>query len=196
MSSLAVRPAPIARSTAFWGVVLVIATEASLFATLIASYFYLRFKTAGAWPPDGIEAPKLLKPAVMTALLVASSGAVRFAELGVRADDLRRLRAGLAVTFLLGGGFLALQVIEYRDDLDRFRPQTDAYGSLFYTVTGVHAAHVIAGLLLLGWTQFFAWRGAYRREQHEAVQVAALFWYFIPGVWVAVFAALYLSPHL
>ena len=53
--------------------VFVIATEATLFAVLLASYFYLRFKSPDAWPPDGIADPKLLKPAVMTVFLMTSS---------------------------------------------------------------------------------------------------------------------------
>ena len=63
---------PVGRPTGQWGMFLFVATEATFFATLLASYFYIRFTHGGAWPPDGIEDPKLLKPAIMTVLLIAS----------------------------------------------------------------------------------------------------------------------------
>ena len=113
--SVATLPArPAGRPLGWWGMVFVIATEATLFAVLLASYFYLRFKSPGAWPPDGIADPKLLKPAVMTVFLMTSSLTVWYGERAVRRDDMRGLRVGLALTFLLGIGFLALQFTEYR----------------------------------------------------------------------------------
>ena len=109
---------------------------------------------------------------------------------------MRGLRVGLALTFLLGIGFLALQFTEYRELLREIHPSTDAYASSFFTITGLHGAHVIAGLLVLAWTQFFAWRGAYRSEEHVAVQTSALYWHFVHVVWLFLFLALYLSPRL
>jgi heme/copper-type cytochrome/quinol oxidase subunit 3 len=187
---------PIGRPTGWWGMLVVVVTEATLFAILLASYFYTRFRTPGAWPPDGQPDPRLLKPVIMTLLLMASSVTAYTAELGSRTSNLRRLHAGLAGTFVLGLSFLILQVFEYHEKLAELRPSTNAYGSLFYTITGLHGSHVIVGLLILGWTQFFAWRGAYASENHVAVQVSALYWHFVHVVWLFVFASLYLSPRL
>jgi heme/copper-type cytochrome/quinol oxidase subunit 3 len=196
MTVAALPARPVGRPLGWWGMLFVIATEATLFAVLLAAYFYLRFKSPGAWPPDGISDPKLLKPAVMTAFLMASSLTVWYGERAVRRDDMRGLRIGLALTFLLGVGFLALQFVEYRELLREIHPSTDAYASTFFTITGLHGAHVVAGLLLLAWTQFFAWRGAYRSEEHVAVQTSALYWHFVHVVWLFLFLALYLSPRL
>jgi len=196
MTALELPVRPLGRPTGWWGMLLVIATEAALFAVLLASYFYLRFRAPGPWPPDGIAEPKLLIPIVMTLLLMASSVTVYAGELGIRRGDQRRLRIGIGLTFVLGLAFLTLQVLEYREKLDLFDPQTDAYGSLFYTITGLHGMHVVVGLLLIGWTQFFAWRGAYASERHVAVQVSALYWHFVHIAWLFVFATLYLSPRL
>jgi cytochrome c oxidase subunit III len=187
---------PIGRPTGWWGMLIVVATEATLFAILLASYFYTRFRSPGAWPPDGQPDPRLLKPVIMTLLLMASSVTVYSAELGSRRGNIRRLHAGLAATFALGLSFLILQGFEYHEKLAELRPSTNAYGSLFYTITGLHGTHVIVGLLILAWTQFFAWRGAYASENHVAVQVSALYWHFVHVVWLFVFASLYLSPRL
>jgi cytochrome c oxidase subunit III len=178
---------PIGRPTGWWGMLIVVATEATLFAILLASYFYTRFRSPGAWPPDGQPDPRLLKPVSVT---------VYSAELGSRRGNIRRLHAGLAATFALGLSFLILQGFEYHEKLAELRPSTNAYGSLFYTITGLHGTHVIVGLLILAWTQFFAWRGAYASENHVAVQVSALYWHFVHVVWLFVFASLYLSPRL
>ena len=197
MTTVVATPArPTGRPLGWWAMVFVIVTEATLFAVLLASYFYFRFGADGPWPPDGIVDPKLLKPTIMTLFLIASSGTVWFAERGVRRDDMRSLRLGLLATFALGIGFLGLQALEYRELLREIHPSTNAYASAFFTITGLHGAHVIAGLLLLAWTQFFAFRHAYRSEEHVAVQVSALYWHFVHVVWLFLFLALYLSPRL
>ena len=106
MTTVEIPVPPIGRPTGWWGMLVVVAAEATLFAILLASYFYTRFRTTGAWPPDGQPDPRLLKPVIMTLLLMASSVTVYTAELGSRRGDLRRLHAGLAATFVLGLSFL------------------------------------------------------------------------------------------
>lgn len=75
---------PVGRPTSWWGMVMFVATEATLFACLLGSYFYLRFQYGPQWPPPGIELPKLFKPLVMTAILLPSSLPVMWAERGIR----------------------------------------------------------------------------------------------------------------
>lgn len=196
MTTLEHRAPPLTREPAWWGMLLLIATEAALFALLLASYFYTRFQTEGPWPPDGIADPELAKPIAMTLLLMISSIPAYLAERNARRGDQRGLVVALLATLILGSAFLALQIWEYTEKAKLFTPRTNAYGSLFYTITGLHGSHVIVGLLILGWTQFFAWRGAYASENHVAVQVSALYWHFVHVVWLFVFASLYLSPRL
>ena len=184
------------RSPAWWGMLLLIATEATLFALLLVSYFYERFESVGPWPPDDIAEPKLLVPAVMTALLMASSVPAYLADTSIRRGEVDRLRLYLASTLVLGAAFLGLQAWEYSNELDVLRPQTDAYGSLFYTVTGLHGLHVIVGLFLLGWVLAWALRGRYGADRHLAVEISSLYWHFVHVVWLFVFLSLYLSPRL
>jgi heme/copper-type cytochrome/quinol oxidase subunit 3 len=184
------------RSPAWWGMLLLITTEATLFALLLVSYFYVRFESVGTWPPAGIAAPKLLVPALMTLLLMASSVPAYLADASIRRGEVDRLRLYLASTLFLGAAFLALQLWEYSDKLDVLRPQDDAYGSLFYTITGLHGAHVIAGLVLLGWVLAWAFRGRYGADRHLAVEISSLYWHFVHVVWLFVFLSLYLTPRL
>jgi heme/copper-type cytochrome/quinol oxidase subunit 3 len=197
-SDLTVRAtaSPRAASNGWWGMLLLVATEATLFAVFIASYFYLRFKTEGGWPPDEINDPKLTRPLIMTAGLLSSSVPMYLAESGIRRGNQRRLKWGLAISFLLGAGFLTLQGWEYAQTEKEFTPRTNAYGSLFYTITGAHGPHVLAGLVLLGWTLSRAVRGAFSIRRHLAVQVTALYWHFVVGLWLVILLSVYLSPRL
>src|SRR5205085_4195131 len=120
------------RSTAWWGMALLIAAELALFASLLAGYFYLRFK-ATEWPLDGLEKPNLVPGAIATVLLLSSSLPMWWAERGIRQGNARRLRIGLLVSFLLGAGFLAIQASEYASA--SFDWRTNVYGSMFFTIT-------------------------------------------------------------
>ncbi len=185
------------RAFGWWGMVWLIATEATLFALLLASYFYLRFRYGPPWPPEGIEDPKLALPLVMTAILWSSSVPVHLAEQGIKAGSQRRLRRGLAAGFVLGATFLVLTLaVEWPETLREFGPTTNAYGSLFFTITGFHAAHVLVGLLFNLWTQARARQGAFDEHRHLTVQNFAMYWHFVDTVWAFVLLTIYLSPRL
>ncbi|MGW5671940.1 cytochrome c oxidase subunit 3 [Micromonospora sp. NPDC003776] len=188
---------PVGRSTGWWGMVMFVTTEATLFATLLGSYFYLRFQHGGPWPPDGISKPKLLVPLVMTAVLLPSSLPVIWAEHGIRKGQRWRLRSGLAATLVLGITFLALQASEYAEKLREFTITTNAYGSLFYLITGFHGLHVLVGLTMISWLLAASLRGgSFGAHRHERVRNAAIYWHFVDLVWAAILFTVYLSPRL
>ncbi|MEU4511111.1 heme-copper oxidase subunit III [Nonomuraea wenchangensis] len=192
----ALSSAPKGRTPAWWGMVLFVATEATLFACLLASYFYLRFLTSAEWPPPGIKKPELAKPLVMTALLLTSSGWIAWADWAIRHDRRWLLRIMLALTLLFGAGFLGVQATEYATKLPEFTWTTNAYGSLFYVITGFHGTHVFTGLLMVGFTLVAALAGKFGRTHHERVRIVSFYWHFVDGVWLAILFSLYLSPHL
>ncbi|HYY79356.1 MAG TPA: cytochrome c oxidase subunit 3 [Actinomycetes bacterium] len=187
---------PAGRPTGWWGMVMFITTEATLFAALIASYFYLRFKSTPEWPLGGIKAPELPLPLVMSAVLLSSSVPMAWADHGIRAGHVGRLRLGLAATFVLGAGFLGMQGYEYMTKLKEFTPTTNAYGSLFFAITGFHGMHVGVGLLMNLFVQVRAWLGHFGRARHLHVQTTAMYWHFVDAVWVVIMASLYIGPHL
>lgn len=181
---------------AYWGMWMLIATEAMLFSALIASYFYVRFQSDPIWPPDGIPVPALTLPLIMSVILWSSSIPVHIADRGIRTGDLMRLRLGLALGFILGATFLGLQLlVEYPETLREFTPTTNAYGSLFFALTGFHGSHVAIGLAFSLWTQVRAWRGDLGADRHLTVQLFALYWHFVDVVWLFVLATIYLSPN-
>jgi heme/copper-type cytochrome/quinol oxidase subunit 3 len=157
------------------------------------AYFFLRFQASARWPPEGIEAPTLVLPSIMTVVLLSSSIPMHIADAGIRRGSRVRLRVGLLASFLLGATFLGLQVFEYVEKLREFTPQTNAYGSLFFMITGAHGTHVAGGLLLNLWVQVQAARGFYGRDRHQTVRNVALYWHFVDAVWIAIFSSLYLA---
>ena len=187
---------PVSREPGWWGMLLFITTEGALFLALLAAYFYVRVHSAGHWPQGSVEKPKLARPIAMTAILMVSSVPAYLAEQAAKRGLRGRLLASLAATFLLGAAFLALQAWEYNDNLRKFTPHTNAYSSLFYTVTSVHGAHVAVGLLLLAWTLLLALLGKFTPERNLAVQNVSLYWHFVHAVWLVVFVSLYLSVSL
>jgi heme/copper-type cytochrome/quinol oxidase subunit 3 len=185
------------RAFGWWGIVWLIATEATLFAMLLASYFYIRFRSGPVWPPDGIEEPDLALPIVMTIILLSSSIPVHIAERGVKKGNDKRLRYGLAAGWVLGATFLALTWgVEWPEVLHEFGPTTNSYGSMFFTITGFHGAHVLGGLGFSLWAQVRAWKGAFGSERHSTIENFTLYWHFVDTVWVGVMLTLYISPHL
>jgi heme/copper-type cytochrome/quinol oxidase subunit 3 len=185
---------PPGRTTAWWGMVLLIFTEATLFAIFILSDLYLRFSATPSWPPPGIQAPTLRLPVLMTVVLVASSVPVQLAADAARAGCRVRCRMLLGGTIALGLTFLALQAVEYHEKLQHFSPRTNTYGSLFFTITGFHGLHVIVGILLLSWAVVAA--GQLERRGGDAIENIVLYWHFVDAVWLVVFATLYLSVAL
>ena len=117
-----------------------------------------------------------------------------WADRSVRSRKAGQFRLALAVTFVLGIIFLAIQVIEY--SRKGFAPDTNAYGSLFYTITGLHGSHVFIGLLMLSVIQVRAWLGHFGPRRHLAVQNVAMYWHFVDAVWLVVFTSIYLVPYV
>ncbi len=133
----------------------------------------------------------------MSAILWSSSLPVHIADRAIRRGNQRLLRMGLLAGFLLGATFLGMQVlVEYPKVLAEFHPSTNAYGSLFFTITGFHGFHVVVGLLISLWTQMRARQGAFDEYRHVTVQNFAMYWHFVDVVWVLVLLTVYISPHL
>ncbi len=194
IDALPTNPEEGSRPVAWWGTWLFIATEAMIFAALISSYFFLRFGSED-WPLGGIEPPELLFPAIGTGLLFASSVTAQWSERSIARSDASGLRLGLGITILLGCGFLGIQAHEYATST--FGPGTNAYGSIFFGVTGFHGFHLLVGIAILTAVLAAALRpGRYTADHHLPIRLAIIYWHFVDVVWIVVFTSLYLSERL
>ncbi len=187
---------PRGRTPAWWGMVLLIVTEVMLFAVLLASYFYVQFTTTTGWPPAGIKDPELRRALTMTGLLLASSVSMLWAGRAIGHGRQAQLTTGLAITVLLGCAFLYFQAREYESKLADFTWSSNAYGSLYYSITGLHAVHIVLGVAMLVFLLAAAAAGRFGVRRHLRVRLVALFWQSMVGLWIFLLAVLYLSPHL
>lgn len=188
---LPVRPTG-SRSTGWYGMLLLIASEAALFIYLLFSYFYLGSQSQGAWPPGG--PPALGMASLNTALLLASSGTAWWGQKGIERGSPGRLLLGLWASLGLGALFVAIQAHEWTSK--SFTPADNAYGSLYFTVTGLHIAHVVVGLIILACLILWTSLGRFSAQRHDHVSIGVLYWHFVDAVWLAVFATLFLTPRL
>ena len=100
------------------------------------------------------------------------------------------LKAGLSLTFLLGLTFLLTQVLEY--SRIGFAPHTNAFGSVFFGLTGLHGAHVFVGLTLLAFATTRAFRGHYTEDEHLGVEIPGIYWHFVDVMWIVVYTTVYI----
>jgi cytochrome c oxidase subunit III len=168
----------------WWGMAVFVATETALFGTLIASYFFLRAK-AGEWPPQGVEPPSLLLPLLLTAALVATSVPMQLSLMSLRRGRTGIGRLFLAAALAVQAAYLGIQLALYADDLGKFTPQQDAYGSIYFTLLGAHHAHVFVGILLTLWLQLRLATGL-TRYRLTAGQAITFYWHFVNALGVAV----------
>jgi cytochrome c oxidase subunit 3 len=175
------------------GILLFIVSEVMLFGAFFAAYFFLRVvvNPGWGWPPQGMHLPVGIA-GVNTAILVSSSFTVHYALEGIRRNNRRAMKLGLIATWLLGATFLFIQLNEYVHL--GFSARDGSFGTIFYSLTGLHGAHVFVGLLLLSFANVRAWRGHFgpASEDHLGVEVAGIYWHFVDVMWIIVFTTVYI----
>lgn len=176
-----------------WGMATLIMTEGMLFICLFASYFYLE-NNKDRWHID--EPPKMHLAFIMLAVLITSSFVLHWGEKQLKKQRYTAARGALATTILMGLGFLAIQSFEYLDHWKELTPYSDSYGSIFYTITTLHGAHVVVGLLLLTWALFLPRYSPTLRSPYRAYHVVSMYWHFVDIVWLFIVGLLYVMPNV
>lgn len=171
---------------------LFIATEAMLFVMLFFAYFYLA-SSKPHWPLE--KDPSYWKALIMLAILTVSSIFAHFAQRSGEQGDNRRVMLWLGVTLLLGVSFLGVSYWEYSVRLNTETPWDNAYASITYTITSLHLAHVLLGMLMLIFVFARAAAGHFCSQRHLAVKNAVRYWHFVDAIWIAVVIIVYLSPQ-
>ncbi|HEU0147758.1 MAG TPA: cytochrome o ubiquinol oxidase subunit III [Bradyrhizobium sp.] len=183
-------PAPkrIVTAYGFW---IFLLSDIVMFSCFFASYAVLAGQTAGG--PSGAQLFDLKNVAIETALLLLSSFTCGMASI---AADMRNhvwFQISMAVTGLLGAGFLALEVMEFVDLVDRGAgPSRSAFLSSFFTLVGCHGLHVTAGILWLLTMMAQVIAKGFRADIQRRILCFALFWHALDIIWVAVFSVVYL----
>jgi cytochrome c oxidase subunit 3 len=187
-------PPPANRSSrvepALLGMMLFIVSEVMVFGAFFTAYFFIRIVAEGhTWfPIDGKELPVAVA-GVNTAILVSSSLTLHWAQTSIKNGNRFGLQAGMAATFLLGLTFLFIQINEYVHI--GFAAQDHAQATIFFSLTGLHGAHVTIGLMLLGMVTIRAFRGHFSPEHHHGVEIPGIYWHFVDVMWIVVYTTIY-----
>ena len=191
-------------------------SDTFIFGCFLLSYMTARMSTRVPWPnPSEVFALEiggahipLILIAIMTFVLISSSGTMAMAVMFGYRRDRRKAALLMLLTAVLGATFVGMQAFEWTKLISEgVRPWGNPwgaaqFGSTFFMITGFHGTHVTIGVIFLIITARKVWRGDYdvgrrgfftsRRGTYEGVEIMGLYWHFVDLVWVFIFAFFYL----
>jgi len=175
------------------GIWLFLASEVMLFGSLFSSYVLLR-TGAETWP---VQATIVNIPlaTLNTAILISSSVTMVMSWASLKMNDFAKYKLYMGLTFLGGVGFLVIKAFEYNEKFTHdYYPSTNNFIAIYFLMTGLHAIHVIGGMVVNG----FMWGPGAKMWKTEPekftnrVEIAGLYWHFVDLVWIFLFPVLYL----
>ena len=172
------------------GVIGLILTESALFTIFVTAYlFYIGKSTSGPYPDQVLDLPIFA-----TICLLSSSVTVVLAERAFRQGNTGVFQLWWLITIVLALVFLGSTALEwqrliYRDNLTI---STNLFGTTFYSLVGLHASHVIVGLILLVLVLILSLRRHVTPAHAEHVEMLSWYWHFVDGIWVIVFTVVYI----
>jgi cytochrome c oxidase subunit III len=172
------------------GMACLILAESAIFIIFVVAYvYYIGKSLSGPTPAEALEVPIF-----GTICLLSSSITIHFAEAALRKNNLRRFTMYLGGTVLLGLIFLVTTAQEWYHLIhDKgLTIRTNLFGTTYYSLVGLHASHVVAGLIMLGIVLMFSMRGRVTEKHSQRVETIALYWHFVDAVWVVVFLTVYI----
>jgi cytochrome c oxidase subunit III len=172
------------------GLITFLASEVMLFGSFFTAFFYIRYASyTHVYPPLPYDIPRKLT-GINTCILISSSFTMHWALVSVKRNNRLGLILGLFFTLGLGLTFLGIQMYEYRNI--GFTPESGAFASTFFCLTGLHGTHVFIGATLLAIALVRSLRGHYSAESHMGVELTGIYWHFVDFVWVILYAVVYL----
>ncbi|WP_101759688.1 heme-copper oxidase subunit III family protein [Oceanicoccus sp. KOV_DT_Chl] len=181
-------------------------SDTFIFSCFLTSYMTVRMSTTVDWPltsevfaltVGGVHVPLLLI-AIMTFILITSSGTMAMAvNYGYRRNKQKAFWL-ITATAILGASFVGMQAFEWSKLIEEgVRPWGNPmgaaqFGACFFMITGFHGLHVSIGVIYLMVVAFKVKRGDYDHTNFEIVEIAGLYWHFVDLVWVFIFAFFYL----
>jgi len=171
------------------GMFALIIGESAIFTIFVVAYVYYIGRSTYGPTPQILEIPIF-----NTICLLSSSVTIILAERAIKRGRLRAFGLWWAATMLLGFEFLSGTAMEWRRLIfeDGLSIQTNLFGTTFYSLVGLHATHVIVGLIGLSIIMAFTLAGRVEERHAERIEVFALYWHFVDAVWVVVFTVVYI----
>lgn len=163
--------------------------ESAIFTIFVVAYVYYIGRSNYGPTPQILEVPWF-----NTICLLSSSISILFAERTIERGRIRAFASWWALTMLLGIVFLTGTAIEWKRLIftDGLSIRTNLFGTTFYSLVGLHATHVVVGLLMLSLVMIFTLLGHVEQKHAERIQVLSLYWHFVDAVWIVVFTVVYM----
>ncbi len=171
------------------GIGALIFTESALFTIFVVAYlFYIGKSLTPPYAPDVLEFPL-----IATIALFASSFTVVVAERAFHQTALKKFHLWWGVTILLGLFFIGFTAHEWYELIAHkgLTLQSNVFGSTFYSLVGLHAFHVIVGLILLSLVWILSVLGHVKSDQFERIQMISWYWHFVDAIWAVVLIVVY-----
>lgn len=180
------------RALLWWGNLGMMLIEGTMFVMLLATYLY--FKNANLdWPPSRVPDPDLCSSTFNVVLLLLTLIPAIVADRGALRDSLTMIRAGLGLCMLAGIVFMGVRVIAV--STLGFRWSDHAYGSVVWTIIGMHTFHMIAATCETALLFIYTFFRPITKKQLLDVRATAVYWYFVILIWVPFYFIIYVLPH-
>jgi cytochrome c oxidase subunit 3/cytochrome o ubiquinol oxidase subunit 3 len=176
------------------GMWLFLSSDCLFFGAFISTFLLYRDRGGqpGPTPADVFDIPFT---SVTSFILLMSSLTMVLALAAIQRGELRRFRIWILATALFGATFIGGQIFEFTEFTRQgLNLDTSLFGTSFFVLTGLHGAHVTAGIVWLISLWGLAMQGRLGQGDSEAVEVAGLYWHFVDVVWIVIFTVIYLIP--
>jgi cytochrome c oxidase subunit 3 len=177
---------------------IIILTELLLFGGAFGMYFAIRLQFP-VWPPAGAPILDDSIARIQTLILISSSIFVEWAVWQLKRGKQRAFKAGIVGTTILGSFFPILQFgFEWPHLIlnNILTPASGFFGAGFFLLTGIHGAHVVAGVIAYAYTDIRAFMGQYSPKNHGFVEATATYWHFVHIIWLVLFALMWQGSRL
>ena len=179
------------RSLMWWGTLGVIAIEATVFAMMVATYFYLRSQSPG-WPL-GAQPPLLVWGTLNTLILLASVVPNHFTKHAAERHDLAGVRLGMCICIVFALAFLVVRIFEFRSLNAAW--DANAYGSAVWTLLGLHTVHLVTDFADSAVLAVLMFTGPLEGRRFVDVAENAMYWDFVVFAWLPIYAVIYWAPR-
>ena len=181
------------RALLWWGNLGMMLIEGTMFAMVLASYFYLRSVNID-WPPSTVRPPDLVLPTINLALLLLSCIPIFLADRAAQRDAQKPMLILTGVTVLMGLAFLVIRVFCVIDL--GYSWSDHAYGSIIWTAIGLHTFHTVAACGETGLLVVYGMLRPITKKQLLDIRASAVYWYFVTLWWIPFYLLVYVAPYV